>query len=123
MDVTDRFARELASTFPWFEDPLEPYLDDGFSGYAYVFLAVEVTPVILSAYISDALSGREAEFDWRGVLRLLDDWLGRGDPDVANVIKASVLLQLPQPGVRGYGIVDELPERLGATFGLVRPSG
>ncbi|GAB3170655.1 hypothetical protein GCM10027059_37410 [Myceligenerans halotolerans] len=123
MDSTDRFARELAGRFPWFEDPLEPYLDDGDVGYAYVFLAVEVTPEIVAAYRAERAGASSIELDWRAVLNFIDTCLMGDDPDVVNVIKASFVLQLPNPGDLAYGIVDELPARLRATFSSVRPGG
>jgi hypothetical protein len=120
MEAGEQFARELANQFVGFQDQLEPYLDDGDDGFAYVFLAIEVTPELVDAYIAST-TGRAVALDWRALLRFLDEWLGRGDPVVDNVIKASFLLQLPNPGSPGRGIVAELPERLERTLRTARP--
>ncbi|WP_285106188.1 hypothetical protein [Promicromonospora sp. MEB111] len=111
METSELFARELANTFASFRDQLEGYLDDGNDGFAYVFLAVEVTPELLAAYNASE-AGEFVELDWRALLAFLDGWFIRGDPDVDNVIKASFLLQLPGPEQQGSEIVEELPEGL-----------
>lgn len=111
METSELFARELANTFASFRDQLEGYLDDGNDGFAYVFLAVEVTPELLAAYNASE-AGEFVELDWRALLAFLDGWFLRGDPDVDNVIKASFLLQLPGPEQQGSEIVEELPEGL-----------
>lgn len=122
MDRTEEFARDLAERFSWFQDPIESYLDDSDVGFAYVFLAVEVTPEIVDAFIASA-EGGTGHLDWRRVLSFLDEWHSRGFQDVDNVIKASFLLQLPGSGAPGYGIVRDLPNALRASFQLVRPHG
>lgn len=120
MEASERFARELGNEFPFFRDQLEGYLDDGDDGFAYVFLAVEVTPELLAAYLASRTSP-DVELDWRALLAFLDDWFGRDDPDIDNVIKASFLLQLPNPGQPGSEVVEHLPEGLERAFRIVRP--
>ncbi|MCP2282140.1 hypothetical protein APR04_001035 [Promicromonospora umidemergens] len=119
MEASERFARELANDFAYFRDQLEGYLDDGNDGFAYVFLAVEVAPEVLAAYVASK-TGAAVELDWRALLVFLDDWFGRDDPDVDNVIRASFLLQLPYPGQPGSEIVEELPEGLERGLRAVR---
>lgn len=122
MGRTEQFARDLAERISWFQDPIESYLDDSDVGFAYVFFAVEVTPEIVDAFIASAEDGT-SNLDWRRVLSFLDEWHSRGFQDVDNVIKASFLLQLPESGAPGYGIVRDLPSALLASFQLVRPHG
>lgn len=119
MQASELFARELANEFGYFQDQFESYLDDGNDGFAYVFLAVEVVPELLAAYLASK-AGASVELDWRALLVFLDDWFGRDDPDVDNVIKASFLLQLPYPGQPGSEIVEELPEGLERGLRAVR---
>ncbi len=119
MEASEQFARELANEFDYFRDQLEGYLDDGNDGFAYVFLAVEVAPELLAAYVASK-TGAAVELDWWALLVFLDDWFGRDDPNVDNVIRASFLLQLPYPGQPGSEIVEELPEGLGRGLRIVR---
>ncbi|MFC8800636.1 hypothetical protein ACFT2C_23120 [Promicromonospora sp. NPDC057138] len=123
VDRTDQFARDLAEKFPWFQDPLEPYLDESDAGFAYVFFAVEVTPEIVKSFIASEESGTNSDLDWRGVVAFLDEWHSRGLQDVDNVIKASFLLQFPPSGAPGYGLVRDLPAALHESFHIVRPHG
>ncbi|MFY1686733.1 DUF7674 family protein [Plantactinospora sp. WMMB782] len=118
----EQFVRDLVARFPALRPGYEEHLRDNGELLPHVFFGIGegFTDRVVDAYTRD---GAADTLDWRSVLTFLDAYFDRGDRAVDEVVVTSFLDALPWPEQPGYGLVDELPERLRARFHLIRPHG
>ncbi|MEN3611365.1 hypothetical protein AAH979_17620 [Plantactinospora sp. ZYX-F-223] len=122
MASAEEFIRALVARFPALRPSYEEHLQDYGELLPHVVFGIGegFTDRVVEAYMRD---GADDALDWRSVLEFLDSYFDRGDREVDEVVVTDFLDALPGPKQRGYGLVEELPERLHLRFEQVRPYG
>jgi hypothetical protein len=114
-----RFLEELVAAVPEFGELYEIHVENNGEPLPHVFFGLDVTPAVVDSYL-----GKDPEApDWRATLEFLERQLGRGIPDVTEVIVTSFLDQLPYKQEPGYGVVEHLGPLLSAKYRELRPWG
>lgn len=120
MTTASEFVRAFVERFPVLQPDYEDHLEAMGELLPHVIFGIGegFTDRIVEAYLRE----EGGDLDWRGVLDFLDDCFDRGDRGVDEVLVTDFLLRLPWRAQPGYGLIDQLPERLRARFDLVRPA-
>jgi hypothetical protein len=108
---THTLVDRLVDTHPELAALRQEHLDAFGELFPHVFFG-ELTAWLVNAYLANPDAGPQAT--WRRILADLEHDYETGDTDVRELLYASFLENLPNPGENGEGIARHLGPRLAA---------